>query len=277
MRFPATPLTLIPFLMALAASPARAQVEVLAERPGPREIVGSVVEAGSGRGVPTVDVVLRDSVGGVVAAVVGDLEGGFGLRPPAAGVFQLTVGRIGYAAATGTVAFPDRGTVAVRVGLTLAPVTLEGVEAVGRVRPRSMDLTLEGFEARRREGGGTFFTTEQIERYRPTRITDLLQRVPGVEVLRVGGQVVDIRVNNAQGVTFQGVGRPCLPTIWLDGVRVREGGIDYDSAHRTSFLNDVIPPEQIGGIEVYTHLGRIPARFRDSSSVCGVVAVWSRR
>jgi len=278
--------SLLPALLLAALAPtlARAQVEVVDRRAGAWEIVGVVVEARSGVAVPTVDVVLRDSLGALVAAVVGDDVGAFRLRPPREGRFVLAVSRIGYAPASREIAFPAEGTLELKVTLAVSPVEVEGLVASGRARPRTSELTLAGFEARRREGGGTYFTEEEIDRVHPTRITDLLQRVPGVQVVRIGGRAVDIYVTSAQSrptAPLLFASRPCFPTIWLDGVRVREGGyqdgVPLRDEHKILFLDDVIPPEQVGGIEVYTRLGRLPARFRDSSSSCGVIAVWSRR
>ena len=89
----------------------------------------------------------------------------------------------------------------------------------------------------------------KIERRKPSEITDLVGRVPGVTVQPIGGRAVDIQVGHVPSLDFD---RPCFPSVWLDGIPVREGGFQTEAAQfrwEFLFLNDVIPPEQIGGIE----------------------------
>jgi hypothetical protein len=69
-------------------------------------------------------------------------------------------------------------------------------------------------------------------------------------------------------------GDSCVPAVFLDGIHMPAG---FD-------INGLISPEEIEGIEVYRNALTAPVEFRlpalsapDLSSVCGVIAVWSRQ
>lgn len=254
------------------------QVEVLGVLPGPSAVVGTVVDAGSGQAVPAADVALRDGGGSVVVVTVSEDDGSFRIHPPGPGEYTLEVSRIGFETLSGDLAFESEGSMTLRIGLRLRPVEVEGLSAEARARPRNTEMSFAGFEARRKMGKGTFFDEADIVRRKPSRLTDLVSRAPGLTVMRDGGRPVDVIMLRNQG-GFRG-SRPCFPEIWLDGLRIREGGYDVSPGRSNpagSFLNDVIPPEQVAGIEVYAGISQIPAQFNRSTAMCGVVVLWSRR
>lgn len=262
--------------LVLNSSTATAQVEVVGRTSGSRQIVGRILDVSTGQAVASADVVLRDSTDRLVATALGDETGLFRLIPKGTGTFRLTVSRIGYSPTKGTVEYAGEGTLLLKVSLASVPVEVEGVEAVGRARSAHMEMNLAGFTARKARGAGFFIDQAEIERKKPTRITDLLVRIPSVHVLRKYGRPVDVMILHAQGVNQPGAF--CLPSVWLDGVQVRAGGVMRGTdVGAGGALNDMAFPEEIGGIEVYTHVARIPVQFRDSRSMCGVLAIWSRR
>ena len=59
--------------------------------------------------------------------------------------------------------------------------------------------------------------------------------------------------------------RGCAPLVWVDGVRVPGAQLD-----------EVAPPEDVAGIEIYNSFAGIPARYFDRTATCGTILVWLR-
>ncbi|GMV07778.1 MAG: hypothetical protein AMXMBFR53_40530 [Gemmatimonadota bacterium] len=278
MRFDAFVLLAAVGFTAASPRPATTQVQVLERGPGYSRVRGTVVEAATGQSVADAEVVLLDTLDAVMAAVVTDRQGRFTLSPRHGGAFVLVVGRLGYADVRTPLRCLDGERLVLRVSLDVEAVELGGLDVTTRATPRSAELSVAGFESRRIQVPGFFVDEAEIAERRPTRLTDVVGRAPGASVLRLGGRVVDVRFLRGQGVTLKGAG-PCLPSIWLDGVRVREGGRPEGDLRSATFplLNDLIGPEQVAAIEVYASSASVPAPFRGTGSSCGVVVVWSRR
>jgi hypothetical protein len=60
--------------------------------------------------------------------------------------------------------------------------------------------------------------------------------------------------------------------VYLDGVLV------FDSTYPGRGLFDVnlLQPEHLSGIEVYTSAAQIPAKYNRTSNGCGVLLLWTR-
>lgn len=252
-----------------------ASVEVLSRRPGPTQVVGKVIDVESQRPVPGSTIVVKDSLGQVLVSASGNEAGNFQFSPQVSGTYQLQVSSVGYAAIERAIVVFEDQMLTVRVPLHVQPVELEGIEASVQATPRHGGMAIAGFRARQAAGIGTFYDEADIEHRRPSRITDIVSRAPGMNVLLSGGRAVDVSTGRSQG----GLRRTdqCLPDLWLDGVKVREGGYLSARVGMATFLNDLIQPEAVGGIEVYSGVSQIPAQFRGTTSMCGVVVIWSRR
>ncbi len=257
--------------------PVAGQVTIVNTRPGTPEVIGTVVEAESLRPVPNPTITLSDGDGDVLFTFSGDSLGAFRFPDTSIGTVQIAVEQIGYSRVEGEVNVPGDRALTLRVDLPVSPVPLSELEALVRARPRHMEMSLEGFTARSASVRGLFFDEEEIEQRNPSRVTDLVMRAPEYSLLRYRGRPVDVKVLRAQGGGFQRGIMPCLPTIWLDGLLVREGGFRKGDEPGLLFLNDLINPEDIGGIEVYAGPAQTPIQFRGTGSMCGVVVVWSRR
>lgn len=85
-------------------------------------------------------------------------------------------------------------------------------------------------------------------------MTDLLRTVPGAWVTydRWGDRYISFR------------SRRCLPTVWLDGVRLPQEFGSVDSW---------VVPEHVEGIEVYSSFVTTPMEFWGG---CGTIAIWTR-
>jgi hypothetical protein len=106
--------------------------------------------------------------------------------------------------------------------------------------------------------GGYFITRAEIEKKQPRVMSDMLRRVPGLRV--------DCGFGTCQVQTFEEARRlvgGCPIQYFLDG---------------TPFGGDIdeLTPDQVEGIEVYRGSSTVPPEFNTGTSMCGVIAVWSR-
>lgn len=166
---------------------------------------------------------------------------------------RLILRRLGYR--------PDTVNVRGEVGdlqLTLAPAVrrLDRVVVIAE-RGRYIGRLAGYYERLERGTQGKFITRADLEREKPSQLTDMLQRQPGVRLSR--GRPGPARL--------QMRGRECLPLIWLDGAALSVGSVDLDA----------FAPTTLEGIELY--LGsNVPSRFTGvrGQSECGVILLWSR-
>jgi TonB family protein len=166
---------------------------------------------------------------------------------------RLIVRRLGYR--------PD--TVDVRGGagdvqLVLAPAVLRLDRVVVIAEHGRYSGRLAGYYERLERGTqGKFITRADLEREKPSQLTDMLQRQPGVHLSR--GRPGPARL--------QMRGRECLPLIWLDGAALSVGSVDLDA----------FAPTTLEGIELY--LGsNVPSRYTGvrGQTECGAILLWSR-
>ena len=106
--------------------------------------------------------------------------------------------------------------------------------------------------------GGYFITRADIDKKQPRVMSDMLRRVPGLRV--------DCGFGTCQVQSFEEARRisgGCPIQYFLDG---------------TPFSGDIdeLTPDQVEGIEIYRGSSTIPPEFNSGTSMCGVIAVWSR-
>jgi hypothetical protein len=139
----------------------------------------------------------------------------------------------------------------VEIVLTSLPAQLEEVlvnaAPSGRLR--------EFYDHRQqRQSFGRFLELADIRRIAPRSPSDLFRSVPGITIraATTGGNTIRIR--------------GCQPTVWVDGQRIPGAELD-----------DVIQPNDIGGIEFYPSSSGIPPQYLDPSNrLCGLILVWTR-
>jgi hypothetical protein len=130
----------------------------------------------------------------------------------------------------------------------------------------SQRLEHVGFYDRRKRGVGTFFDRKQIDAMNVQDASDLLRRLPQLRL------VPQLRRGGAQQRNAT-VGRRgnCRYTFVVDGSRTLP-----------DFEMDFVAAGALEGVEVYNGLAEIPASFKAhttsvaGSSVCGVIAMWTR-
>lgn len=236
------------FLAALAASllsPARAAAQAAGE------VSGTVVDSASGVGIALADV----AVEGSARHVLTDEHGSFRLTGVGGAPLMLRVRRLGFEPR----ALPV-GAVRSRASLTIRLVpSLRYLDAVlVRAERKKYSGRLAGYYGRlEHRTQGLFISREDLDREKPTQLTDMLQRQPGVRITRGRPGAQSIRMR----------GRECRPLVWLDGAAMPAGDVDLDS----------FSPASLEGIELY--LGSsAPAGFQAArgQSECGTVLLWSR-
>jgi hypothetical protein len=151
---------------------------------------------------------------------------------------------------------PDKVTeLAVKIDtrtVALPEVVIEGKETQPAAK-------MQDFFSRKAAGhGGYFITRKEIEERQPRVLSDMMRRVPGLRV--------DCDFGSCQVSTFTEARRimgGCPIQYFLDGVPF-SGDVDE------------LTPDQVEGIEIYRGSSSVPPQFNTGSSMCGVIAVWSR-
>jgi hypothetical protein len=154
----------------------------------------------------------------------------------------------------------------VRVSLKAEAVPLEAVSVTA---DPAVPFELRGFYSRKARGTGTFFTGDDIKRMQPRLFTDVLRRVPGMQVttdLGVYGTNNAARSARATGMSGP---RPCPVLFYLDGAPFPVTG-DIP-------INNYIATTEIAAVEVYNGVSQVPPQFLSSAlnARCGVIVIWT--
>ena len=225
-------------------------------------LLGTVKAADDGTPLPFA----RISIIGTRQTTVTAADGAFIILQVAPGVRVIQVRLVGYRTLLTSVTVAD-DTARMQITLATLAVSLDPVEVTGRAAPRMP--AMQGFEERRRHAQGHFMNRAEILRIQPRRFTDLLRRIPGVQLQPTsgpydGGQVV--RMSRTIGVNGS---RACPVLYYVNGSPFPvTGDIPVDQ---------FIDPNDVAAIEVYSGMSQIPPEFLSSShdARCGVVVIWT--
>jgi len=132
-------------------------------------------------------------------------------------------------------------------GVDLDPIVVEGGS-------QDYALSLAGFYARKGHGLGRFVTRDDIDQRHPANLSQMLTG-SGITMRCVRTVCVPVRTSS---------GRRCAVSVYLDGVRVENYNID------------MIPPEDVLGLEVYRQGADTPAEFSKFSADCGALVIWTK-
>ena len=195
-------------------------------------------------------------------SALSDSVGHFRIEDVPAGEHEVIVGflsMVSQASQGVTATIREDGTTEVEILLDLAvlpvPALLVEIEALEEFGKMS------GFERRRARTFGRFITRQEIERVQPHRLSQLFYTVPGVRIVHSPTDPSNTTLMSTRG------GGVCEMDFYLDGIR---------QPPDTGFTIDILPPEDIEGIEIYTGPSRSPAIFSYRGAKCGVVAIWTR-
>jgi len=225
--------------------------------------VGTVLDDLTGTPVATARVLLVDSLDAAVVWALSDDQGRVVLVAPGPGVFRVYADRIGYDDLLSDT-FPLRDTTAVELELRMAPLPVELDPLVITTQLRRTKLEQRGFYRRQENSLGYFFDQTDVEKQKPTLVSNLLRQVPGVDVRRnrFGGTVLLSR-------RPQGWGGGCPMKVVVDGFALGDADAGFDQW---------VPPSSVLGIEVYPGAGGVgaPPQYRGLDAGCGLVLVWTR-
>ncbi len=193
--------------------------------------------------------------------------------------------RIGFQPWFGKLTFPDTAAV-LTVTLPSVAQRLGDVIVTGS-SSATQSLPLKGFYDRwtmRQKGllSAVFISPEEIEFRHPNKITNMLNGINGVSLVR----------NEKGDQVAVGNDSHCQMAIMLDGTRVcPAAGCDGGTGGPTGFLrglskpiiNDasaviidhVIDAASVEAIEVYPRGGNMPSSLSVSDQACGVIAFWT--
>lgn len=226
------------------------------------------------------------------SAITGS-QGEFVIQAPhALDSLRLSIRKLGYVpndTAAAAVSTP--------IVVILAPVVggLDTVRTTARAgTPYSEYLDRQGYYARRaRAGDATYVDRESIERRNVTRLSSLLQDVPGISISRgnLARRSGDVPLSR---------GRGCVLGLVVDGQRVpfRAPPRDAVSPGAKSIFGDrearstpdddsqgldgtpfdeIVNPAGVMAIEVYPSAGAVPADLSHLAKSCGLIVVWTER
>jgi hypothetical protein len=235
----------------------------------------------SARGSATLRGVVRGSDGaGLRGADVGiantdrlvhtDSAGAFRLDGIPAGTRTIEVKSIGFLPETFSLDFATNGSRDTTVSMSKRAQNLKAVTVEGEKDQNSLALQ-GGFYERRAHGLGTFVTDSAIALHNHSDLTAVLSEIQGIHI-EYG--VKRLPMPYLHG-TKDGL---CVPNVYLDGAPFwLDGSTRMPGGHPYSDLTDIVRPELIKAIEVYTTSGTIPAQFDLTSSTgCGSIVIWTR-
>lgn len=209
----------------------------------------------------------RVSVMGTKTTTLTSADGGFSLMRVASGTSVLQVRLAGYTTVLAAVTVPERDTARVSIKLEPAAVSLDPVEVTGAPAPRSP--AMQAFEERRAHAQGHFLNRDEIVRMQVRRFSDILRRIPGVQLVHVSGpyeQGEAVRMSRTIGVTGA---RACPVLYYVNGSPFPVAG-DIP-------IDQYIVPEEVAALEVYSGMSQIPSEFNSAShnARCGVIVIWT--
>jgi hypothetical protein len=212
--------------------------------------VKGIVTDTAGQPIAGVEIVLTSAADGARTTRSGS-DGRFELRGLRAARAVVRARRLGYAADTLRLRTDDVRPLALVLRVVAADI--DAIVVTGRGDESNARLT-EFYEHKRLKNRfGYFFERAEIERRGPTHLSELLRQLRGVHLSPSGG------IGNK--VLLRG----CRPMVWLNGLRVPDAEVD-----------EVAHPDEVAGLEVYTSMVGMPARFVDMVGKCGAVVIWTR-
>lgn len=188
-------------------------------------------------------------------------DGAFYLSGVITGTQVLVARSLSFATAAEPINVTSRGPVDVTLTVGDKLNVLDPVLITAR---RDLALDKSGFSARKRAGGGHFFTRDDIDKRKPNNITDMMKGLPSVTVTYQRGGTV---VRGRGGITSMYSAPPPCTRVYIDGFEWR----DLQPGDLDMFVN----PDDVIGLEVY-QAGEVPIQFRKFDRGCLTLVVWTQ-
>jgi hypothetical protein len=237
--------------LAFAAPHAEAQAVVQGSRataPATSRLIGTVTDTS---GVPLSRAEVWLVAVSTLRAISND-SGQFDLAGLPAGTITFGVRRLGFAEATFTALLKPGRTHRATFPLTPSAQPLAAVKVQD-----TLSTWLSTFDQRRSIHRGTFITRKDFVNDNLRIATDILRRVPGVQIVptRTGTAVV---MNRGAGA------RRCVPQLYV-----------HETPYSGNF--DDFTPDDIEALEVYVGISEIPPDLVTMGRpICAAIVIWTR-
>lgn len=187
----------------------------------------------------------------------------------------LDVRRLGYTAFKERVQLPD-STFVMPVALQALPNTLTSVQIIAKASLGPLEKTgfyKRALDVQRGAGTALFIGPEELAQRQPSKATDMLQGVRGIDIKRDAGS------GKLIAMTRNG---SCQMPVLVDGVRsvptVDAAGNNVQTQRRafTNFqsIDDVVDGNGIQAIEIYPRGAMVPLELQVPDAACGLIVVW---
>lgn len=249
----------------------------LAMRAGAQSARVDTSRATTGGAVHTLRVVSPDgqpvvyanvSIGGGGVQITNE-KGELALGPGRLHAAKASVRRIGFTPWFGTLDFPDTTSV-VTIELAYVAQNLGEVKVTGRKAPSSPFV--QGFYDRwldRQKGllSATFIGPEELEFRHPDLISNVLRGLNGVTLVNYGHMKL---------IAMSAIVQNCEMAIVVDGKQHYPDLIPGSRPPQYAvFIDEIVPADEVMGIEVYPRGGNMPISLQVDDTRCGVIAFWT--
>jgi hypothetical protein len=257
---------------------------------------GTVVADSASVPLPDAEVL----VPGLNRRVVTNERGAFRMADIPAGTHQVEVRRRGYTLASAAIEFAANQTQHRKI--VMQPGVLEEPPPV--VNERNL---VASFEENRRAGRGFFLTREEMGRVGSRRMSDILTRVPGSNVMRgrsnaaypgaktpgsglrtnvsagrspgSGDGVDGVRRNDASSGVYcpddvearSGIQCGCYAQVYINNMLMNRG------SPTPPFDVNSVAAEHVDALEYYRSASETPPKYSGPSAQCGILVLWTKR
>jgi hypothetical protein len=225
----------------------------VAQAPTPAYAVSGQVLGPDASPVSNAQIRIEDAHAVVLRILQSDTAGNFLAERLSAAPTLIRVRALGYAPrAVAVKASSTTNRKSVTVQLEAIAEELPGVAVTEAEVDRNKKLA--AYRDRKANNSFAHFVDgDEIERRKPQFASEMLRTIGGVT----------IKSSDKLGNVL--LLRGCAPLVWVDGVRMPGAQLD-----------EVAPPDDIAGIEIYNSFAGIPARYFDRTATCGTILVWLR-
>jgi outer membrane receptor protein involved in Fe transport len=238
--------SMVTLALCASAMTAGAQVE--------RGVIRGTVSDSAGRPLAGAQVMVKNTD---IRTMTG-LDGRYVLPGVWPGETKVYAQRVGFQIQSATVDVKQADTTRadfVMPGITYLAIVVTDAEATS--------TRMAGFEQRRARGVGAFITRADIEKRRPSKLSEMLRSVAGVSIRSnsSAGQQAVVQIDRSSSAIANGT---CEVQMYVDGHPYPRGNIDD------------FPPETVEGIEIYRGGSELPSELRAQNAGCGAIAIWTR-
>lgn len=142
-------------------------------------------------------------------------------------------------------------------------------------------VLMEGFADRQRQGFGTYFDIEQLDRMGGRNVADIVREAPGVRIVRsTSNETHAVSTRRAIGGPGRGSARECYMQVVVDGMILWSPGPGGEVTTHTGPPPDIgrlLSTRELAGVEIYAGMTGVPLEFRRDGVACGTVVFWTRR